>query len=284
MDPATSWPLPDPEVLSRLPGLLFFGTLGLFLTVETFAPRRAHPRGRARHAARNVGFSLLFVAVSVALGKGVALAAAAASARGLGLIPALGLSPAASLLVGVVLLDAWRWPFHVAAHKVPLLWRLHRVHHTDPDVDVTTSARLHPVEGALGSLWQVLGVLVLGLPLSSVLAYVPLLIVVQAFAHANIRLPAGIERVLGLVWITPGLHALHHSRRPEFTDSNYGGVFILWDRLFGTFWPATTDPGPRPGLDGFDDDAHQTVAGMLRTPLAATPVEPDGAPTAAARS
>jgi sterol desaturase/sphingolipid hydroxylase (fatty acid hydroxylase superfamily) len=144
------------------------------------------------------------------------------------------------------------------------LWRLHRVHHTDPRIDITTALRSHPVEQLLRPLFVVGAVIAFGIPPLAVLIYPLLGLPVLLFQHANVQLPASLDRAL--VWLvsTPSMHLVHHSRRTVETDSNYATGLTLWDRLFGTFSPSTAPRGI--GLDGFDGPGQQTLLGMLRNP------------------
>jgi sterol desaturase/sphingolipid hydroxylase (fatty acid hydroxylase superfamily) len=173
-------------------------------------------------------------------------------------------SPWLVVVAGVLLLDVTDYARHRASHHVRWLWRLHRVHHTDAQMDVTTSLRSHPVEQLLRPLFGVAAILMFGIGPLPLAVYSLLQIPVLLFQHANIRLPTALDRGLSWLIATPAMHLLHHSRHQPETDSNYATTLTLWDRLFGTFRePVAT---PTIGLDGFDDLSHQTILGMLSSP------------------
>ena len=143
----------------------------------------------------------------------------------------LWIKVAASLLV----LDFAIWAQHLASHKIPIFWRLHRVHHADRDVDVTTAVRFHPIEIALSMLWKIAVVVPLGAPTLAVLLFEVILNACAMFNHANIALPTWLDRALRLLIVTPDMHRVHHSVRFREHDSNYGFNLSVWDRLFRTY-------------------------------------------------
>lgn len=166
-----------------------------------------------------------------------------------------------------VMLDAWHYGFHVLAHKAPCLWRLHAVHHTDPDVDATTAMRFHCGEIALQCLMSLPVYLLLGVAMGHVLIYQLVLLPVAMFHHANVDLPERFDRPLRWLIVTPRMHLVHHSKWTPETDSNFAAVLSLWDRVFGTF---RRRPDPRTidlGLDGFTDEHVHRLGGMLQQPL-----------------
>jgi sterol desaturase/sphingolipid hydroxylase (fatty acid hydroxylase superfamily) len=257
------------ETLERLPALLFvvlFASLWVWEAVATARP--FHGDGPRRW--RNLAISLL----NFLLGGLAAAAMLAASTwiatTGWGL--AAWPSSALAIVGGVLLLDMADYWRHRVSHQWPPLWRLHRVHHTDPRIDITTALRSHPVEQLLRPLFVVGAVIVFGIPSLAVLVYPLLGLPVLLFQHANVQLPASLDRVL--VWLvsTPSMHLVHHSRRTVETDSNYATGLTLWDRLFGTFSPSTSPHGI--GLDGFDGPGQQTLLGLLRNPWEGTAARP----------
>ncbi len=132
-------------------------------------------------------------------------------------------------------LDFAVWFQHWAAHKVPVLWRVHQVHHADGDMDVTTALRFHPVEIILSFLWKGLVIIAIGAPVEAVLVFEIILNGAAMFNHANVALPRGLDKLLRLLIVTPDMHRVHHSAVPRETDSNYGFNLSLWDRLFRTY-------------------------------------------------
>jgi sterol desaturase/sphingolipid hydroxylase (fatty acid hydroxylase superfamily) len=158
---------------------------------------------------------------------------------------------------------------HRIFHKVPLLWRLHRVHHCDRHLDVTTALRGHPVEMFLISAFVSPAIVLFGLPPVMIAFYEGVEIFANMFTHADIRFPARVERVMSTLFVTPVVHRLHHSTfRPE-TDSNYGNVFLVWDRLFGTYHhdPVRPNVPVRFGLDEVDVDRASDLSWQLKLPF-----------------
>ena len=236
---------------------------------EALFPLVVGRRNRWRHAGRNIAIALLNTAM-LALLFGVATVGVAvwAEEHGYGLLHWLGAPWPWRLLAAVLLLDGWLYLWHRLNHWAPFLWRFHRMHHADREMDVTTATRFHIGEH-LGA-----GVLRLGLiPLFGVTAveivlYETLVVAVTMFHHANISL-GRLDRVLRWLIVTPRMHQIHHSRlRPE-TDSNYATLFSFWDRLARTYRMRLGGEAVDLGLNEFDDDRWQTVVGMLKTPLAA---------------
>ena len=166
-------------------------------------------------------------------------AAAYAEAQGWGLLDWLTGPAWLETLFAIVVLDFAIWLQHIASHKMPLFWRLHQVHHADTDIDVSTGIRFHPIEIAISMLWKVVVVFALGPSAFAVFLFEIILNASALFSHANVRLPAALDRVLRLVIVTPDMHRSHHSVLPREHDSNYGFNFSMWDRLFGTY---TVDP------------------------------------------
>ncbi|WP_286240167.1 sterol desaturase family protein [Neptuniibacter halophilus] len=172
-------------------------------------------------------------------------------------------------VLAVVLLDLLIYLQHVVFHKVPLLWRLHQVHHADPDYDVTTGARFHPLEILLSMLLKMLAICLLGPAAVVVLLFEVLLNASAMFNHGNVSLPAGVDRWLRRLLVTPDMHRVHHSRIPRETDSNYGFALALWDRLFHTYTPEPEagQQGMQIGLNGRDDPRRVCrLDGLLSMP------------------
>lgn len=170
-------------------------------------------------------------------------------------------------LVALVLLDGWHYAFHVLAHKAPFLWKLHAVHHTDPDVDVTTALRFHCGEIAAQCLMSLPVYLLLGVEMTHILLYNLVLLPVALFHHANVNVPERVDRAMRWLIVTPRMHIVHHSKWTPETDSNFAAVLSIWDRVFGTF---RRRPDPRTidlGLDGFERRHVHELRGMLTQPV-----------------
>jgi sterol desaturase/sphingolipid hydroxylase (fatty acid hydroxylase superfamily) len=229
----------EQEVLWR--GGVFLGLFGLFAGLEAVAPRRPRDLTRSRRWPTNLAMTVLN---TVAL-RGLAVllpllaigAALDAGAQGWGLFNQVGWPGWLELVFAVLILDLCIWAQHLVTHKVPLFWRFHRVHHADRDMDVTTGFRFHPVE-IIASMGLKIGlVYVLGPSALAVLVFEVLLSGTALFNHANLALPAPVDRVLRLVLVTPDMHRVHHSVLREEHDSNYGFCLSVWDRIFRTHVP-----------------------------------------------
>lgn len=239
---------------------------------ELFRERRE----RGRHLARNLVLGAVNSVLVAVVFAGLWVAAATwAETHGVGLLRLAELPTWLHAVLAVLLLDAWTYTWHRLNHRVPFLWRFHRVHHSDAQMDVTTASRFHTGEIVLSSLLRIPLIVALGVSAWELVLYETLMFAVVQFHHANIALPARVEAVVNKVIVTPAMHKVHHSRWQPETDSNYSAFLSVWDRLFGSFRRREALAEVRLGLDAFDDEAHQTVRGMLRTPF--EPVLPDDA-------
>ncbi|MFT4101698.1 MAG: sterol desaturase family protein [Burkholderiaceae bacterium] len=249
------------EMLERLPILVFAALFASLWAWETLAGARP-PEGDWARRRRNLAISLVNFLIG-GFAAGTMLAAsnrAASNAWGLAAWP----GSVIAIIAGVLLLDMTDYWRHRLSHRWGPLWRFHRLHHTDPRIDITTALRSHPIEQLLRALFIVGAIVAFGIPPLAVLLHPLVGLPVLLFQHANVRLPASLDRALAWLVSTPSMHVVHHSRRAVETDSNYATGLTLWDRLFGTFSPSLPPHGI--GLDGFDLPSQQTLGGMLRNP------------------
>ena len=256
----------------------FLGVLIAMALWELASPRRRLEVPRVLRWSNNlllVGLDTVIVRLAFpVLAVGLALKA---EAGGWGLFNALDVPGWIAFVLSVVLLDLVIYLQHVLFHFVPGLWRLHRVHHADLDIDVTTGLRFHPVEILLSMVLKLGAVAALGAPAAAVLVFEVLLNACAMFNHSNIRLPARVDRVLRLFLVTPDMHRVHHSVIPRETNSNFGFSLSWWDRLLGTYiaQPAEGHEGMRIGIPQFRTRRDLWLDRMLWQPLRG-PV--DGAP------
>ncbi len=175
----------------------------------------------------------------------------------------------AIVLLSLLALDLAIWAQHIVMHRVPLLWRLHRVHHSDTTFDTTTALRFHPFEIGLSMLYKMAVVVALGAPVVAVVLFEILLNAAALFNHGNARLPESIDRWLRLVLVTPDMHRVHHSVYREETDSNFGFCLSMWDRLFRTYRATPRDghDAMRIGLLELGDLSVQSLVGLLLQPF-----------------
>ena len=249
----------------------FFGIFALMAAWEAAAPRRIRLHTRLRRWTANLG---LVVLNSVLLRLIFPLAAVGfasfAAERGWGLLNNLALPEWAALILAVVALDFAIYLQHVMFHAVPALWRLHRVHHADPDFDVTTGARFHPIEIVLSMLIKFSVIAVLGAPAAAVLVFEVLLNATAMFNHANLKLPAAVDAALRRLLVTPDMHRVHHSTDIAEANSNFGFNLPWWDRLFGTYRAAARLPQESMsiGVQGLTGDPRcVSLPGLLALPF-----------------
>lgn len=214
----------------------FAGLLVVFAGLEALLPRRPRTMPRLTRWSANLGLSiintvLLRFAVPV-LAVGVALWA---EANNFGLFNLTPLPWALEIVLALLMLDALIWAQHLVMHKVPVLWRMHRVHHTDRDLDATTALRFHPAEILLSMAIKVAAVALIGPAAAAVILFEVILNGMSLFNHACLRLPEWADRILRWLIVTPDMHRIHHSVHLQETDSNYGFNLSIWDRLFGTY-------------------------------------------------
>lgn len=238
---------------------------------EALAPRRARLLPRGRRWSTNVGLAVLgTVLARLAFPLAAVGVAQLAADRGWGLFNAVDLPRIVILAASVIALDFAIYLQHVLFHAVPALWRLHRVHHADVDFDVTTGVRFHPIEILLSLLIKFAAIAALGAPASAVVAFETILSAMAMFNHANLRLPAAVDRVLRWAVVTPDMHRIHHSMDRAEADSNFGFNLSLWDRLLGTYraQPVQGHDGMTIGIPQFRDAARcATFFGALMLPF-----------------
>lgn len=277
----------DAFVLGHEPALrlaAFVAVLTLMALWEILAPRRARSIPRRGRWPANIGIVVLNTAlVRLLLPTAAAGVALSAEAHGWGLFNHYAFPSWAALLGGILLLDLIIYLQHVTFHAVPALWRLHRMHHADPDIDVTTGARFHPIEIVLSMLIKFAAIAALGATPAAVVLFEVLLNATSIFNHANVRIPLGIESILRWLIVTPDMHRVHHSIERDETDSNFGFNLAVWDRLFGTYraQPRAGHEAMTIGIPAFRDPAQcSRLLGMLAIPfhsdkrLARTSLEP----------
>jgi sterol desaturase/sphingolipid hydroxylase (fatty acid hydroxylase superfamily) len=247
---------------STIPVLL--AAMAVAAGVETAIPLRAHVRSRAR-VGPNLALSLLTLAIYALLGAALVVALAWLEPRGLGLLGALALPGAAALAVTLLALDLSAYAAHTAMHRFPPLWRFHRLHHSDGFVDVTTSLRQHPVEALIRFSFVTAFAVALGASPAHYAIYRAASAFMALAEHANLRLPLRVDSLLSLAIASPNLHKVHHSRDATFTDTNYGNIFSLWDRIARTFTPARFGTGIAYGLDEGSGVARENSSGAGRS-------------------
>lgn len=237
---------------------VFLGLFMILAALEAAYPRRERKLTRKKRWLTNWALvvadtlTLRILALAVPL---LAIGAAAdATARGWGLFNYFGLSQVPNIVLTVLLFDLLIWAQHVVTHKIPMLWKIHRVHHSDEDIDVTTAVRFHPIEIALSMFLKIGAVYVLGPSAVGILVFEILLNGSAMFNHSNLKLPNRIDAVVRWVVVTPDMHRVHHSTEYSEHNMNYGFFLSIWDRAFKTYTaqPEAGHTGMTIGLDWQD--------------------------------
>ena len=249
----------------------FIGIFAAMALWEMLAPKRRLLVAKAGRWINNLGLVVLNSLVLRLLFPAAAVGMAAfTTEHGWGLLNVMEMPGWLSLVLSVILLDLVIYLQHVMVHAVPTLWRLHRVHHADPDIDLTTGARFHPIEIILSMLIKFAAIAALGPPVVAVVIFEVVLNGMAMFNHANVRLPAALDRGLRWLLVTPDMHRVHHSVEADETNSNFGFNLSLWDRLMGTYkeQPRKGHLDMKIGLDSLQDPAITTrLPGMLMIPF-----------------
>ena len=270
-------------VLAHEPGIRLSFFLGVFALVgiwEALAPQRALTVSKSLRWASNLGLVVLNTVLLRLLFPLAAVGVAAfCAANGWGVLNHFQVPFWLAVPVAVMVMDFVIWLQHVMVHAVPVLWRLHRVHHADLDYDLTTGSRFHPIEIVLSMLIKFATITVLGPPVVAVVIFEVLLNAAAMFNHGNIRLPVGLDRVLRWVIVTPDMHRVHHSVEIDETNSNFGFNLPWWDRLFGTYreQPRAGQVGMTIGIHGHTNLREVArLDGMLLMPFKGETIATEG--------
>ncbi|MFY0715135.1 sterol desaturase family protein [Seonamhaeicola sp. NFXS20] len=258
------------ETISSLHrAIIIVGGLTFFWLLEGIMPLFGKPYKKWSHAIPNIFFTLTTVLVNLPLAFLLLKSSDWVVNNTFGVLYWLPEMPLWLFVVfGLLLMDlVGAYLPHLIEHKVKLLWMVHLVHHTDHNVDATTANRHHPLESVIRYVFTLLGVFIIGAPIALVMLYQSLSVVATQFNHANIKLPKRVDAVLSYIIVSPDMHKVHHHYRLPYTDSNYGNIFSVWDKLFGTFMKLDTNKIIY-GVDVFPDEKKNThIAELLKQPF-----------------
>ena len=246
---------------------LFF-VIGLYvvlMSVEAVVPLFRFRDRRLSRTLPNLALTIVALLTNLALSFLAAWLSTFVVEHKIGLLFAADLPEWAAVLAGVAVLDLCAYVAHILLHKTDLGWRSHRVHHSEPEVDVTTALRQHPLESIWRIAWQLPAIALLGLPMTTVLFYLVLSAANAQLEHANISVNASFDRTLRLIFVTPNMHKMHHSTYQPETDTNYSNIFSFWDRFFRTYTDPKNVLSVRYGLD--DCAEVQTFGSLLKMPF-----------------
>lgn len=261
------------QELEKHPGqrLLFFvGTLMLLWVIENAIPlvHMHYKKSKGKHAAVNLGFTLIHFIVHTILAIFIVMIADWTKTHQFGLVYWLKANVLWTIIISALTLDFFAgWLCHFVEHKVPLFWRFHIIHHADNNVDVTTGLRHHPLESVWRGVFFFIGIFVSGSPMYAVMIFQTLLVAATGFTHANISLPGWLDKALSYFLVSPNMHKIHHHWKQPYTDSNYGAVFSIWDRILGTF--RKLDPGQlKYGLDRYyPNEKDEDFISLMKRPF-----------------
>jgi len=248
---------------------ILLGGLTFFLLLESGLPYYRTHYKKAAHTGINLFFTLTTVLVNFMMAFILLGTADWVVAEKIGILQWLPEMPLwLFFVVGLLLMDlVGAYFIHWMEHRVKWMWRFHLVHHTDPNVDTTTANRHHPGESVFRFVFTTLGIIVVGAPIGLVFMYQSLSLIFTQFNHANIQFPKWLDNALSWFIVTPGMHRVHHHYTLPYTDTNYGNIFSVWDRLFGTFARVDNDKLVF-GLDTHTDpQEHSNVWELLKMPF-----------------
>ncbi|HYV92019.1 MAG TPA: sterol desaturase family protein [Chitinophagales bacterium] len=262
------------ETLNNVQPLIIIGMLLLLWTVESFIPYFHHAVNRKKHTLNNLLATLISFVVNGALGVGLSFWMTYVADHHYGLLNMISLPPIISLVAGMLMIDFYDYWFHTASHKIPFMWRWHRVHHSDTELDSTSSLRFHPFDIIAQAISWIPMFFLLGISSASFVIYFTFYIALIFLQHANIKIPRWIDKYGSYIFSTPGWHKMHHAADKKITDTHYGDVFTFWDRLFGTGGPIDINNIDF-GIEYFRTEKEQSVKNLMLMPF--KPVKPNQA-------
>jgi sterol desaturase/sphingolipid hydroxylase (fatty acid hydroxylase superfamily) len=239
----------------------------VFWSLESLLPFFRYERPRWRRALPNLALTALLVLTNLALSSVLAGSSRFSTDHQFGLFFLFDIPLWLRGVLGVIALDLFTYLAHVLMHKSSIVWRFHRVHHSDKEVNVTTAFRQHPGETVWRVGWYALAIFVFGIPMWVMVTYLAVSALGAQLEHTNIRIPEFLDRTLRLLLVTPNMHKVHHSREQVQTDTNYANILSVWDRCFGTYAPTVDFQRLRYGLDGFDEQTNQRLVPLLILPF-----------------
>jgi sterol desaturase/sphingolipid hydroxylase (fatty acid hydroxylase superfamily) len=259
------------ELLQKLVAInLNYFTIGLmvlFYCCEHFMNNQIRIDKKTIHWGNNIFFLILFILINFLWSYFVVYCMEWLNIKKIGLFYLIEMPFWLKLILSIAMLDFVTYWFHRLGHLVPILWRFHRVHHSDTNMDASTNFRAHPIETFLWfGISNILATGIFGIDLLAFGLYFFILTPLLFLEHANLRFPTWLDKTVGLVFTTPNLHKIHHDQHQHYTDSNFADIFILWDRLFGTFTYKPIEQ-VKPGLEEFDSAEQQNFWYLLKSPF-----------------
>ena len=260
------------ENLIKLRPIFTLAAMSFLLLWETAQPFygffRHRSSERLKHGVRNFVLGLMnSVLIAIGFTALWALTAAFSTERHLGVLHWFSLPAWLHFGLAVLIFDFWMYSWHRLNHRIGFLWRFHRVHHSDTCMDVTSATRFHTGEILLSSILRIPVILAIGMTFTELVVYEMMMILVVQFHHANIALPAFVDRTLRWVIVTPAMHKLHHSRDVREQSSNFTAFLSIWDRLLGTYLIRSDLENVKLGVEDSSETDEMTLSGMMKTPF-----------------
>ena len=248
---------------------ILIGGIFLFWVMEGVIPLFKFQYNKYRHAGINLLFTLFTAIIGFGLAGVLYYTSNWVTVNEFGLLHIADIPLWVKIIVGVMLLDfIGAWLVHWVEHKVKWMWKFHLIHHTDTTVDVTTGLRHHPGETVFRIFFTILGVFLIGVPIGIVMLYQSLSVLFAHITHANINMPRKVDRAISYVFVTPNMHKVHHHYTQPLTDTNYGNIFAIWDRIFGTYAYVEDPKSLKYGIDThMDPEENDRIGNLLKIPF-----------------
>ncbi|HED06751.1 MAG TPA: sterol desaturase family protein [Ignavibacteria bacterium] len=239
-----------------------------FLIWESFVPFLKQPKERITHGAKNIILAIINAIIIGVLFSGITLIVANyTEENNFGFVHLFNLSELQYSILAFIIMDMWNYTWHRINHGTSFLWRFHKMHHSDPNMNVTTSVRLHFGEIIISSALRLVVIFLVGIPIWVLIFYDTTLLICTIFHHSNIQLPGKVDKLIRTLIVSPNMHKVHHSRIKIETDSNYSSFLTIWDRIFGSFMLIDDYSKIEFGLDNYDGEEKQSLIGLIKTPL-----------------
>lgn len=250
--------------------LLLAGGITFFWMIEGFIPLFGFKYNKWKHASINIFFTITTIVINFSFALLMVKTSDWVIEHNFGILQLAQLPTWVMIIGGLMLLDlVGAYFIHFIEHKVKWMWKFHMVHHADTHVDTTTANRHHPGESVFRAVFTILGVAICGAPMWLVMLYQSMSAILSQFNHANMRIPLAIDNAISWFIVSPNMHKVHHHFTRPQTDSNYGNIFSIWDRLFGTF-NYTPIEQIRYGLDVLNDSNAENLSYQLKIPFDAS--------------
>jgi len=245
-------------------GLLFFWIIEGAIPLLSLS----YKKSKLKHAGVNMIFTVIHLIIHTFLAILIIKLSDWCKTNEFGIVYWTHAGVIGTIFISFFILDFFGgWLVHIVQHKVPFLWRFHVIHHADNNVDVTTGLRHHPGESVLRGIFFFIGIIVSGAPMYAVMIFQTIIVFITAFTHANISLPKKLDHALSYILVSPNMHKVHHHWKQPYTDSNYGAILSIWDRLLGTF--KKLDPSQiKYGLDRYySNEKDEDIASLMKSPF-----------------